>query len=94
MSTHTPSEWRIRETDDASTRELYDASGAFASCIAERAPLLAAAPDLLAALIALKQDYEELARNHADAWHNDEVLAHQKLNEQARAAIAKATNSQ
>jgi hypothetical protein len=56
--------------------------------------LIAAAPELLAALKAMRKDYEELARNHSGAWHDDEILLHKEVNDAARAAIAKATGGQ
>lgn len=54
------------------------------------ARLIAASQEILEALKLIKSDYEDLARNHADAWYDYEVLSHSKINNIAKTAINQA----
>lgn len=104
---HTPGPWSVMAEEVLGAYGIATVVPATGSGVVCRVPgndktpderdanarLIAAAPELLEALKQIKDDYEELARNHAGAWHDDEVLLHQKINEAARAAIAKATGA-
>lgn len=100
-ASHTPGPWyavaRMVEigNDDApdicSTDPYTFGQGHLARCIEEaeaNSHLIAAAPDLLAALVALLADYEALAQSEGfwEYEHLTEYLA-------ARAAIARATGA-
>lgn len=87
MNTHTPGSWKIIETEPgiAADMDVVADTGLIARVIAaDDAVLIAAAPDLLAALCALLRDCEHLGfegKNTAS------------VKQRARAAIAAATGS-
>lgn len=92
MSSHTPGPWAVRWPEDDELHEIYAENGGDLICYPAwtanqkaNVPLIAAAPELLAALKRLVEEVEESMESDSD-WKGYETRAMKQASE----AIAKA----